>query len=112
MCVYLQQKPRHSVLTLELLKAEISFAFSEFRMQMHCVTTPQQLRSLSVTFTPRRFQRHFKRLLPVLFDLVTTHRLQVVWKVHEPVTDELIADSSMVRNDLLQEYNALIMEQT
>ncbi|XP_043247307.1 uncharacterized protein LOC122394482 [Amphibalanus amphitrite] len=60
----------------------------------------------------RRFQRHFKRLLPLLFELVTSHRLQVVWKVHEPVTDELIADTSMVRNDLLQEYNALIMEQT
>ncbi|KAF0288311.1 hypothetical protein FJT64_013298 [Amphibalanus amphitrite] len=60
----------------------------------------------------RRFQRHFKRLLPLLFELVTGHGMQVVWKVHEPVTDELIADTSMVRNDLLQEYNALIMEQT
>ncbi|XP_037087248.1 uncharacterized protein LOC119107803 [Pollicipes pollicipes] len=60
----------------------------------------------------RRFQSHFKRLLPLLNELVTLHHLKVVWKIHEPVTDELIAEDSMVRNDLLQEYNALIMEQT
>jgi len=60
----------------------------------------------------RRFQNHYKRLLPLLKDLATKHKLEVVWKIHEPVTDELIADKSMVRNDLLQEYNALIMEQT
>ena len=60
----------------------------------------------------RRFQKQYQRLLPLLFDLVNTHRMEVVWKIHEPVTDELIPESSMVRNDLLQEYNALIMELT
>jgi len=60
----------------------------------------------------RRFQRHYRRLLPMLIHLVTEHNMQVVWKIHEPVTDEFIPEYSMVRNDLLQEYNALIMEQT
>lgn len=60
----------------------------------------------------RKFQRQYERLLPMLIDLVKNHRLEVVWKIHEPVTDELIPENSMVRNDLLQEYNALIMEQT
>ncbi|XP_037070631.1 uncharacterized protein LOC119091840 [Pollicipes pollicipes] len=60
----------------------------------------------------RRFQRQYKRLLPMFIDLVSIHKMEVVVKIHEPVTDELIPDNSMVRNDLLQEYNALIMEQT
>lgn len=60
----------------------------------------------------RRFQKQFKHVLPQLIDLVNQHHLEVVWKIHEPVTDELIPEGSMVRNDLLQEYNALVMEQT
>lgn len=59
----------------------------------------------------RRFQRQFEKLLPLLIQLKTSHRMEVVWKIHEPVTDELIPDESVVRNDLFQEYNALIMEQ-
>ncbi|KAF0310680.1 hypothetical protein FJT64_001878 [Amphibalanus amphitrite] len=60
----------------------------------------------------RKFQRGYERLLPMLIGLVQNYRMEVVWKIHEPVTDELIPENSMVRNDLLQEYNALIMEQT